>query len=171
MPTASRRAMLDSVGRDEILVGAYTNKSGGVCPMLGAHRRGGRCDLAEFARAWDNYTGVRTGEARPATDRELRTLESMLEHSLAHEPGPTDLGWAIAEFKAARRRRLEAPGRVDLADAVEEVKASRRRRAAEAARRLGLGWLRGLETPADTAGVEPESSPPAPVEGELAGRS
>jgi hypothetical protein len=138
MPVASRQAMLASVRRDDILVGAYTSKSGGVCPMLGAHRRGGRCDLAEFARAWDRFTGIRDGKGRPATRRELRTLESMLEYSLAREAEPTDLGRAVAEVKAARRRR-----------------------AAEAARRLGLGWMTNFGVPeseeADGAEADGES--------------
>ena len=124
MPEPSRRAMLASVRRDEIIVGAYTTRDGGVCPMLGAHRRGGRCDLATFAKAWDRYTGAQDGRPRPATDRERGTLEAMLTDSLALDPGPTDLGRAVAE-----------------------VKADRRSRAGEAARRLGLGWLQDLDRP------------------------
>ena len=124
MPEPSRRAMLASARADEIIVGAYTTRDGGVCPMLGAHRRGGRCDLAEFAKAWDRYTGAKDGRPRPATDRERRTLEAMLTDSLALDAGPTDLGRAVAE-----------------------VKADRRRRAGDAARRLGLGWLHDFDPP------------------------
>ena len=127
MPEGSRRAMLDSVRSDEILVGAYTSRGGGVCPMLGAHRRGGRCDLGEFARAWDRFTGVKTGRARPAQERERLTLEAMLADSLALDAGPSDLGRVVAEIKSGRRRR-----------------------AAQSARRLGLDWLRGLDTPPPT---------------------
>lgn len=126
MPEPSRRAMLASARADEIIVGAYTTRDGGVCPMLGAHRRGGRCDLAAFAKAWDRYTGAKDGRPRPATDRERRTLEAMLTDSLALDAGPTDLGRAVAE-----------------------VKADRRRRAADAARRLGLGWLHDFDRPDD----------------------
>jgi hypothetical protein len=115
--------------------------------MLGAHRRGGRCDLAEFARAWDRLTGIREGKARQATRRELRTLESMLEFSLAREAGPTDLGRTVAEVKAARRRR-----------------------AAEAARRLGLGWTRNFGVPAAEAadGAEADGGSDAEVAGDPA---
>jgi hypothetical protein len=33
----------------------------GVCPMLAAHRNGGRTSLASFARAWDRYTKAGDG--------------------------------------------------------------------------------------------------------------
>ena len=49
--------------------------------MLAAHRNGGRTSLASFARAWDRYTGAK--RPRPATRREVRTLRSLLESSLA----------------------------------------------------------------------------------------
>ena len=70
LPLQTRRAMLDGVMANRIIVGAYTDRSGGICPMLAAHRNGGRTSLASFARAWDRYTGAR-GRARPATEREV----------------------------------------------------------------------------------------------------
>ena len=98
--------MLDGVESNRIIVGAYTDKSGGVCPMLAAHRNGGRTSLASFARAWDRYTRVR--KPRPASERELRTLRTMLEASIAlDEPGFTELSEAIAEHKATRADRRE----------------------------------------------------------------
>jgi hypothetical protein len=48
--------MLDGIANSRIIVGAYTDRQGGVCPMLAAHRNGGRTSLASFARAWDRYT-------------------------------------------------------------------------------------------------------------------
>lgn len=50
MPVATREAMLAGVIVSErILVGAYTDGDGGVCPMLAAHRGGGRTDFISFA--------------------------------------------------------------------------------------------------------------------------
>src|ERR1019366_3463135 len=43
LPVATREAMLDGVQRHErIIVGAYVDREGGVCPMLVAHQSGGR---------------------------------------------------------------------------------------------------------------------------------
>ena len=60
----TRKAMLTGVESNRIIVGAYTDRKGGVCPMLAAHR-GGRTSLASFAHAWDRYTGCGR-RARPA---------------------------------------------------------------------------------------------------------
>jgi hypothetical protein len=87
LPLQTREAMLDGIGAGRIIVGAYTDHQGGVCPMLAAHRNGGRTSLASFARAWDRYTGA-PRRARPATRRELTTLRAMLEASIALE-GPS----------------------------------------------------------------------------------
>jgi hypothetical protein len=65
MPLATRRAMLAGIETERIIVGAYTDPQGGVCPMLAAHRRGGRTSLASFARAWDRYGAPAAGRARP----------------------------------------------------------------------------------------------------------
>src|SRR4051812_36455320 len=80
LPVRTREAMLEGIGANEIIVGAYTDRDGRICPMLAAHRHGGRTSLAFFAKAWDRYTGAR--RPRPATEREVRTLQSMLEASL-----------------------------------------------------------------------------------------
>jgi hypothetical protein len=82
LPLETRKAMLTGVETNRIIVGAYTDRKGGVCPMLAAHRNGGRTSLASFAHAWDRYTGAR-GRPRPASDRELHTLTAMLEASIA----------------------------------------------------------------------------------------
>ena len=76
--------MLDGIAAGRIIVGAYTDREGGVCPMLAAHRNGGRTSLASFAHAWDCYTGA-PRRARPASRRELNTLRAMLEASIAVE--------------------------------------------------------------------------------------
>jgi hypothetical protein len=76
--------------------------------MLAAHRNGGRTSLASFARAWDRYTRVR--KPRPASEREIITLTTMLEASVAlDEPGYTELAEAIAEHKQSRKRPAARP--------------------------------------------------------------
>src|SRR5215212_6949469 len=79
LPLETKQAMLAGLDAETIVTGAYTH-DGGICPMLAAHRRGGRTDRDSFAKAWDRYTGASKG--RVATDRELRTLRTMLEASL-----------------------------------------------------------------------------------------
>ena len=78
--------MLEAIELNQIIVGAYTDRHGGVCPMLAAHRNGGRTNLASFARAWDSYTHAR--RPRPASDRELNTLRAMLQVSIALDDAP-----------------------------------------------------------------------------------
>src|SRR5215212_268471 len=93
LPLGTRRAMLDGLQAKRIIVGAYVDREGVVCPMLAAHRNGGRTSLASFARAWDRYTRVR--RVRPASERELRTLRTMLEASIVlDDPGVTELSQA-----------------------------------------------------------------------------
>jgi hypothetical protein len=130
LPIETKRAMLESIDVNRIIVGAYVDRKGGVCPMLAAHRNGGRTSLASFARAWDRYT--RAGRnPRPATERELRTLRVMLEASIAIEEdrGEDGLAHAIAEHRAAKERR---PAR----DTGE------RDRTPELQHREGWAWLR-----------------------------
>jgi hypothetical protein len=93
--------MLDGVRANTIVVGAYTDGKGGICPMLAAHRNGGRTSFLSFARAWDGF--ARADKVRPATPRELRVLEGLLMRSLDEVPdGSIDLGAAIAEYRASR---------------------------------------------------------------------
>ena len=63
LPQRTRVAMLQGVRESEIIVGAYTDRQGGVCPMLAAHRNGGRTNFISFARAWDRFAGAK--RARP----------------------------------------------------------------------------------------------------------
>jgi hypothetical protein len=111
MPLATREAMLEGLRRYErILVGAYVDEHGGVCPMLAAHRCGGRTDLLAFAKSWDRFARARGRDrGRVATRREVRMLVTQLEASLAGADG-LELDRAIAEHRAlvivARRRRL-----------------------------------------------------------------
>ena len=112
LPLKTRRAMLGGVESNRIIVGAYTDRSGGVCPMLAAHRNGGRTSLASFARAWDRYTGVRARKPRPATERELNTLKTMLEASIALDELPS-VSDVVREVKAGRAKRLRVLRRFD----------------------------------------------------------
>ena len=88
LPRRAREAMLRGVDSNPIIVGAYVDRDGGICPMLAAHRNGGRTSLASFARAWDRYTGA-TRRSRPASARELNTLRAMLEASIGLEEVPS----------------------------------------------------------------------------------
>jgi hypothetical protein len=99
--------MLEGIDSNPIIVGAYTDQRGGVCPMLAAHRHGGRTNLASFAKAWDRYTGARR-RPRPATERELRTLRAMLEASLFY--GGSELESAVADHHAVQRRNPRDTG-------------------------------------------------------------
>jgi hypothetical protein len=124
MPLATREAMLAGVrGSKRILVGAYTDGRGGVCPMLAAHRAGGRTDFISFAKAWDRFARCR-GASRPATERETRILVAQLEASLAAADG-CELDRAIAEHHvlvAASKRR---PARESEHDPRGEIRARR----------------------------------------------
>jgi hypothetical protein len=101
LPVRTRQAMLEGIRASDIIVGAYADRAGGVCPMLAAHRCGGRTSFVSFARAWDRFAGAR--RARRATPRELRILVGQLEASLAADDA-LDLGAAIAEHQALRAR-------------------------------------------------------------------
>ena len=83
LPVRTRRAMLEGLRSSEIIVGAYSDRAGGVCPMLAAHRCGGRTSFVSFAHAWDRFAGAR--RARRATAREVRILEGELEASILAE--------------------------------------------------------------------------------------
>jgi hypothetical protein len=103
LPIETKRAMLVGLDNEAIITGAYTH-DGGICPMLAAHRRGGRTSHESFAQSWDRYTGAEKG--RRATERELRTLRTMLEASLL-EPEAISLVDAAAEFRRSRPKKRE----------------------------------------------------------------
>ncbi len=96
--------MLRGIGSNRIIVGAYVDpRSGGICPMLAAHRNGGRTDLASFARAWDEYTDAR--RPRRATRREVAKLRALIEDSL--ELDGSIARTSIAELAAQIRAERE----------------------------------------------------------------
>ena len=143
LPVATREAMLDSLQSERIVTGAYATQDGGVCPMLAAHRRGGRTSLASFARAWDRYTGAQR-PGRPATEREVRTLEAMLLVSLGldFETGP--FADAVRDHQRLVRGRFEREARRGDAIAPPEA-APVPRRLDRADARGALSLLRELE--------------------------
>jgi hypothetical protein len=116
LPVGTREAMLEGVlGSPRIIVGAYTDGEGGVCPMLAAHRRGGRTNFLSFARSWDRFTHAR--RRRPATPHELSTLVALLHGSLLDEER-VDLAQAIDEHSALRARHERADRERARADAM-----------------------------------------------------
>jgi hypothetical protein len=134
LPLRTRQAMLDGVRANDIIVGAYTNRDGGVCPMLAAHRNGGRTDFISFARAWDRFA-VAKGP-RPATDREVRVLTTHLEASLLTEyAGP--LPDAMREHRELVRSHEHDPaGPVRVTERRRRPLRALRRERAEARRLL-----------------------------------
>jgi hypothetical protein len=110
LPRHTREAMLRGIDSNKIIVGGYTDGDGGVCPMLAAHRNGGRTSFASFADAWDAFTGAGR-RPRRASRREVRALRTYLEMSLLEDD--TRLGTdgsltAIADRIRADRRELFA---------------------------------------------------------------
>jgi hypothetical protein len=113
LPRATRIAMLEGIAANDIIVGAYTDGHG-ICPMLAAHRNGGRTNLISFAHAWDRFAlgGARVAKPRPATARELLVLRSHLEASLLDEDAPqADLASAIQSHQQFVSRRSAASER------------------------------------------------------------
>jgi hypothetical protein len=126
--------MLEGIRSNDIIVGAYTDPRG-ICPMLAAHRAGGRTSCISFAKAWDRFAsrGARIKVARPATPRELLILRTHLEASVLEDDGPDpELAAAITEHREliARRSRAERPRPGD-ADRSRELR-----------RREGWSWMR-----------------------------
>src|SRR3954454_8094581 len=114
MPNGTKRAMLSGIRSNRVIVGAYVDKRGGVCPMLAAHRNGGRTNFGTFARAWDAFTRANRRKPRRASRREVRTLEGYLEMALLREgihgePLPErPLAEEVRDVQAARRRLAAA---------------------------------------------------------------
>jgi hypothetical protein len=140
LPVHTRVAMLEGVQANEIIVGAYVDRGGGVCPMLAAHRCGGRTDFLSFARSWDRFTGAH-GRARRASERELRVLTAHLQASLLSE-ARVDLSQAIAEHHELMSQRPAAVAR-DLPDrTVAGPRPGDPDRHGELRQRRGWAWMR-----------------------------
>jgi hypothetical protein len=130
MPSRTAQAMLRGIRSNRVIVGAYVDKRGGVCPMLAAHRNGGRTNFGTFARAWDDFTGVNQRKPRRASRREVRTLEGYLEMALIREgvTGPPlperPLAEEVREVQATRRRLAAAEARESADLTVQDVLAT-----------------------------------------------
>lgn len=119
--------MLRGIGRNRIIAGGYSDReTGGICPMLAAHRNGGRTDLASFARAWDCYTGAK--RPRLARDRELRVLRSHLEYSLIEDDPTETMAQAAARLRSERARSRAKPDRVPTGERDRSSELSERER-------------------------------------------
>jgi len=141
LPVDTRIAMLEGVRSNEIIVGAYTSSNGGICPMLAAHRHGGRTSLLSFARSWDRFTRAK-GRARRASERELRVLTAHLEASLLAEHRP-DLERAIVEHRGLMARRGSlAPTPRERDRRASEPRPGDANRAPELRGHWGWAWLR-----------------------------
>ena len=141
LPRHTREAMLHGIDSNPIVVGGYTDGDGGVCPMLAAHRNGGRTSFASFAIAWDAFTGAGK-RPRRASRREVRALRTYLEMSLLEDD--SRLGSAGTLVEAADRIRAE---RREIAARTSREAAPRQRpgdpaRGRELRRRRHWSWLR-----------------------------
>jgi hypothetical protein len=148
LPARTRVAMLDGIDGNEIIVGAYSS-DGGICPMLAAHRAGGRTNFISFARAWDRFAfrDTRSKSARRASERELLVLRTHLEASLLEDDGPTpDLRSAVAAHMELVGNRDAAAAAAAAASPQPRERATARPgdpdRSSELRRRHGWAWLR-----------------------------
>jgi hypothetical protein len=159
LPRRTKAAMLDGIAGNAIIVGAYSTGDG-VCPMLAAHRAGGRTNLISFAKAWDRFAfrDSRSQRSRRATERELLILKAHLEASLLAEDAPLspapagtgELAAARAEHEALVARRRRERDSVHTARPTAEAKRPRRSgqrpgdpsRTRELRTRRGWAWTR-----------------------------
>ena len=109
LPERTRKAMLHGLGNNTVITGAFAASNQGACPMMVAHREGGRTSCCTFPEAWDKFTGVYGRHIiREATPYEVQILCEEIEASLV--PLPNVLSDAIAEHQAiveARRQEAE----------------------------------------------------------------
>ena len=145
LPRHTRVAMLEGMRTNEIIVGAYS-RDGGICPMLAAHRAGGRTDFISFAKAWDRFAFAHSKDkrARRATERELLILRTHLEASLLDDDGPApDLSVAMAEHRALmERREAERAAAPRRKRATSRPRPGDPDRSREMRKRGGWSWMR-----------------------------
>ena len=191
LPERTRKAMLHGLGNNTVITGAFAAAKDGACPMMVAHREGGRTSCCTFPEAWDKFTGVYGRSiVREATEYEVQILCEEIEASLV--PTPNVLSDAIAEHQAIVRARMQeteiaaqapvvepeetpAPrrkrrlritgGHLDLSEAIDEHKSAARSRKSREADDLGIDWLfeETLVLPEDF-GQTPAAVPEAPAQ-------
>ena len=130
--------MLDGIERHEIIVGAYSNRDG-VCPMLAAHRAGGRTTAIAFAKAWDRFAfrASRSRRPRRATARELMLLKVYLQASLLATPNE-----ARRSVTPASSPLTPTPAPTPIADTAAPPRPGDEDRSGELAGRPGWSWSR-----------------------------
>ncbi len=137
LPSRTRIAMLDGISANEIIVGAYTDRDGGVCPMLAAHRHGGRTNFISFARAWDRFAGEQAGATRDDPRGPHPAQPSRGEPAGRRERRPD-----------GRDPRPSRPAGTRPAERIEQERTRQRVRPGDAYRgnelggRAGWSWLR-----------------------------
>lgn len=105
LPERTRKAMLIGLGNNTVITGAFAGGDG-ACPILAAHREGGRTSVCSFPQAWDRFCGVAGRQiVRPATQYEVQILRREIEASLETNTADTFFADAIAEHKAALEAR------------------------------------------------------------------
>lgn len=191
LPERTRKAMLHGLGNNTVITGAFAASGQGACPMMVAHREGGRTSCCTFPEAWDKFTGVHGRHiVREATPYEVQILCEEIEASLVPLPKVDPLADAIAEHKAMVAARLREPevvapqpvaepeqapaprrkrrlritgGHIDLSEAIDEHKSTARSRRSREADDLGIDWLfeKTLVLP-DDFGQTPADEPQAP---------
>jgi hypothetical protein len=138
LPRRTRIAMLRGIDDNDIIAGGYSDKQvGGICPMLAAHRHGGRTSLASFARAWDRFTDAR--RPRLATPRELRALRSYIELSLLRDEQGEQSVAALA--RRVKRERRAGPRRTPPIRAARPARNGERHRVGGPRRKPRWAWL------------------------------
>ena len=127
LPERTRQAMLIGLKNNTVITGAFAASKDGACPMMAAHREGGRTSCCTFPEAWDKFCGVHGRSiVRPATEYEVMILCQEIEASL--EPLPNVLSDAIAEYQASRMGRVER----EQSQVAAEIAAEQERRAVAA---------------------------------------
>ena len=191
LPERTRKAMLHGLGNNTVITGAFAASGQGACPMMVAHREGGRTSCCTFPEAWDKFTGVYGRHiVREATPYEVQILCEEIEASLVPLPKVDPLADAIAEHQAMVAARLREPevvaqpvveqeqapaprrkrrlritgGHIDLSEAIDEHKSTARSRRSREADDLGIDWLfeKTLVLP-DDFGQTPAVEPEAPA--------
>ncbi len=175
LPLPTRQAMLEGIQANPIIVGADGDPRGGVCPVYAIPSPPSKRIGRPFARAWDRYARARL--PRRASERELRTLRSMLETSIELETEPAVFHETIVAHEASQVRSRAVSSAREARSPASEVRPSTpgsdsgdRDRSGELSPREGWAWLRpfrsydeyeralqALDGLAREASVEPES--------------
>jgi hypothetical protein len=159
LPLATRQAMIEAIETEPIIVGADGNPRGGACPLYAIASPPSKQIGAPFARAWDRFAGARL--ARPASERELRTLRAILETSIGSETGSSTTGSStesppVVSLNAAIAAHKASQERSRVVSSVTETRSPAKRtrnpapradtgeqdRTAELSQHEGWAWLR-----------------------------